>query len=145
MDTMLCQPDSHCSEGLVPAAESAVGRKPSAVSPFRDCLGSSELCHAVSHVGPHPIMEGYLGLAILARLGTNLKGHSNSRTSCGVSQVCHWTCISTSFVIKIMPLTSSIFKVQLLLTKFLSLARGMWVLYAARSCWCSIIFSLILG
>lgn len=101
MDTELCQSDSHCSGRIGPAAGSAVGRRPflSAPSGTASAAGSGPARgHTLSQAGPHPMMEGYKGLAISAKLGTNLKGHSNSITPRGVSQGCHRACITAKYL-----------------------------------------------
>lgn len=43
LQTLSCASQIPSSEGLVPVAASAVGRKPSTVSPFRDSISSREL------------------------------------------------------------------------------------------------------
>ena len=139
MDIVLHRSDSHCREGLVPAAGNAFTEGIQLSVPS-GTASAAESCHVQGHapsqVGPHPMMERYKGPAISVQLGTNLKGHSNSRSLCMVSLGCHWTSITAKYlyVIKIMPPISSIFKVHLFLTQFLSLAIDIMLLYAARGC-----------
>lgn len=143
-------PDSHCSEGLVPAARNALAESFQLSVPFKDSLRQRAampkvtLLPRLAHIQWERNTKAWPSQY---NLGINLKGHSNSRSLCVVSQGCHWTSIMAKYlyIIKIMPLISSIFKVCLFLTQFLSLAIDVMVIYSARGCWCPRAFLFIFG
>lgn len=115
-------------------------------SAAESCLAQG---HAPSQIGPCPMTEGKKGLAILAQPGTDLKGHSNSRSPCGASQVCYWACITAKYLCLFCNKNNAtnIFHFQGAdsLNTVLIPGRRCKGAYEARSCWCSITFPLFLA
>lgn len=81
-------------------ARSVVGSQPAAVRSFRNCLSYRDLsclkpCLFLGwHIASERLLQEYTGLAISTQLRTNPKGYSHSKTPCGLSRGCRWSCIT---------------------------------------------------